>query len=117
TMNLEVQGFRNNYRSDGIGAPLAAGLEPALHPDNGLVLPVNLRIPTSAVLQMDNPRRQLTGSTLTARLKLYTIYDTANIRIDGHDVPLEYDQTAVRALFAVEGKAWTRELSGLLNNA
>jgi pimeloyl-ACP methyl ester carboxylesterase len=66
---------------------------------------------------MDNPRQQLTGSALAARLKLYTIYDTANIRIDGHDVPLEYDQTAVRALFAVEGKAWTQELSGLLNNA
>jgi pimeloyl-ACP methyl ester carboxylesterase len=49
-------------------------------------------------------------------MKLYTIYDTAYIRIDGHNVPLEYDQTAVRALFAVEGKAWTRELSGLLNN-
>ena len=31
-------------------------------------------------------------------------------------MPLEYDQTAVRALFAVEGKGWTRELSGLLNN-
>ena len=116
TMNLEVHGFQNNYRSDGIGAPLAAGLEPAPHPDSGLVLPANLRIPISAVLQMDNPRRQLTGSTLTARLKLYTIYDTANIRIDGHDVPLEYDQTAVRALVAAEGKAWTRELSGLLNN-
>ncbi len=117
TMNLEVQGFQNDYRSDGIGAPLAAGLEPSPQPDSGLVLPAKLRIPTSAVLQMDDPRRQLTGSTLTARLKLYTIYDTANIRIDGRDVPLEYDQTAVRALFAVEGKGWTRELSGLLNNA
>jgi pimeloyl-ACP methyl ester carboxylesterase len=116
TMNLKVQGFQNNYRSDGLGAPLAAGLEPAPHPDPGLVVPANLRIPTSAVLQMDDPRRQLTGSTLTARLALYTIYDTASIRIDGHTVPLEYDQTAVRALFAVEGKAWTRELSGLLNN-
>jgi pimeloyl-ACP methyl ester carboxylesterase len=116
TMNLEVQGFQNNYRSDGIGAPLAAGLEPAPHPDNGLVLPVNLRIPTSAVLQVDDPRRQLTGSTLTGRLALYTVYDTASVRINGHAVPLEYDQTAVRALFAVEGKAWTRELSGLLNN-
>ena len=117
TMNLEIQGFQNNYRSDGIGAPLAAGLEPAPHPDNGLVLPVNLRIPTSAVLQLEDPRRQLTGSTLTARLALYTIYDTASIRIDGQTVPLEYDQTAVRALVAVDGKAWTRELSGLLNNA
>lgn len=116
TMNLEVQGFRNEYRSDGLGAPLAAGLEPAPQPDSGLVLPAKLRIPASAVLQMNDPRRQLTGSTLTAQLKLYTIYDTDSIRIDGHDVPLEYDQTAVRALFAVEGKAWTRELSGLLNN-
>ena len=68
------------------------------------MLPVTLRIPTSAVLQMDDPRRQLTGSRMTARLSLYTIYDTADIRIDGHTVPLEYDQTAVRALFAVEGK-------------
>ena len=116
TMNLKVEGFQNDYRSDGLGAPLAAGLEPVPQPGSGLVLPANLRIPTSAVLEMDDPRRQLTGSTLTARLKLYTIYDTANIRIDGHNVPLEYDQTAVRALFAVEGKAWTRELSGLLNN-
>lgn len=116
TMNLQVQGFQNDYRSDGLGAPLAAGLEPSPQPASGLVLPVNLRVPTSAVLQMDDPRRQLTGSRLTAQLKLYTIYDTANIRIDGHNVPLEYDQTAVRALFAVEGKAWTRELSGLLNN-
>jgi pimeloyl-ACP methyl ester carboxylesterase len=81
------------------------------------VLPPHLRIPASAVLQMDDPRRQLTGTALTARLALYTIYDTATIRIDGHNVPLEYDQTAVRALFAVEGKGWTRELSGLLNNA
>jgi pimeloyl-ACP methyl ester carboxylesterase len=116
TMNLKVTGFQNDYRSDGLGAPLAAGLKPAPEPESGLVLPAKLRIPTSAVLQIDDPRRQLTGSALTARLALYTIYDTASIRIEGHDVPLEYDQTAVRALFAVEGKSWTRELSGLLNN-
>jgi hypothetical protein len=116
-MNLEVEGFKNDYRSDGLGAPLAAGLTPSAQPDDGLVLPPKLRIPTSAVLEMDDPRRQLTGGALDARLALYTIYDTDSIRIGGQDVPLEYDQTAVRALFAVEGKGWTRELSGLLNNA
>jgi pimeloyl-ACP methyl ester carboxylesterase len=116
TMNLTVEGFKNNYRSDGLGVPLAAGLAPAPQPDSGLVLPPNLRVPTSAVLQMDNPRRQLTESVVTARLALYTIYNTAEIRIGGQAVPLEYDQTAVRALFAVEGKSWTRELSGLLTN-
>jgi hypothetical protein len=117
TMNLEVEGFKNDCRSDGLGAPLAAGLTPSAQPDDGLVLPPKLRIPTSAILQMDDPRRQLTGESLTARLALYTIYDTGSIRIGGQEVPLEYDQTAVRALFAVEGKGWTRELSGLLNNA
>jgi hypothetical protein len=117
TMNLQVEGFKNDYRSDGIGAPLAAGLTPSVQTDDGLVLPPKLRIPTSAVLQMDDPRRQLAGATLAARLALYTIYDTDSIRIGGQDVPLEYEQTAVRALFATEGKAWTQELSGLLNNA
>ncbi|MFL5256863.1 MAG: esterase/lipase family protein [Rhodopila sp.] len=116
TMNLTVKGFKNDYRSDGIGAPLAAGLAPAPQPDRGLVLPPNLRIPTSAVLQMDDPRRQLANTVLTARLQLYKIYDTSEIRIDSHSVPLEYDQTAVRALITVEGKGWTRELPGLLNN-
>ena len=53
TMNLTVTGFQNDYRSEGIGAPLAAGLSPAAQPDKGLVLPATLRIPTSAVLQME----------------------------------------------------------------
>ena len=117
TMNIRVEGFKNDYRSDGIGAPLAAGLAPASRPDGALVLPTHLRIPTSAVLLMDDPRRQLTGTTLTARLAVYTIYDTDSIRIGNQQVPLEYNQTAVRALLAAEGKSWTRELSGLLNNA
>ena len=116
TMNLTVEGFKNDYRSDGLGVPLAAALAPAPQPDSGLVLSPNLRVPISAVLQMDNPRRQLTGSVVTARLALYTIYDTAEIRIGGQSVPLAYDQTAARALIAVEGKGWTRELSGLLTN-
>jgi hypothetical protein len=116
TMNMTVQGFKNDYRSDGLGAPLAAALAPAPQPDSGLMLPPNLRVPTSALLQMDNPRRELMGTALTARLSVYTIYDTAEIRIGGRTVPLDYDQTAVRALFAVEGKGWTRELSGLLTN-
>jgi hypothetical protein len=109
-MNLAVEGFKNDYRSDGIGVPLAAGMAPASRPDEGLVLPSNLRVPTSAVLLMDDPRRQLTGTTLTARLAVYMIYDTVSIRIGGQQVPLEYDQTAVRALFATECKGWTQIL-------
>ena len=41
TMNLEARGFQNDYRNDGLGAPLAAGLVPSPHPDIGLVLPAS----------------------------------------------------------------------------
>jgi hypothetical protein len=116
TMNLRVEGFKNDYRSDGIGAPLAAGLAPAPRPASGLILPLHLRVPTTAVLQIADPRRQLMGSEITARLAVYSIYDTQSVSIGAYDVPLEYDQTAVRALFATEGGIWNTELSGLLNN-
>src|SRR6202012_2644894 len=49
-------------------------------------------------------------------LAVYIIYDTESIHIGDQQVPLEYDQTAVRALYATEVKGWSRELSGLLNN-
>ena len=117
TMNLEVNGFQNDYRSDGLGAPLAAGLAPAATPQTGLELPTFLRIPTSAVLQMDDPRRQLTGNTIAARLSVYTIFDSPTIRIGAQDVPLEFDQTAVRALITTEGRGWSSELSGLLGDS
>jgi pimeloyl-ACP methyl ester carboxylesterase len=117
TMNLMVDGFKNNYRTDGLGVPLAAGLGAGQQPEDGLALSPELRIPTAAVLQMDDPRRQLTGGVLSARLAVYIIYDTESIHIGDQQVPLEYDQTAVRALYATEVKGWSRELSGLLNNA
>ena len=117
TMNLMVEGFKNDYRNEGIGAPLAASLTPAPQANDVLVLPSHLRIPTSAVVLINDPRRQLTGTTLAARLLVYTIYDTESIRIGDQLVPLQYDQTAVRALFATEGKGWTREYSDLLTNA
>jgi hypothetical protein len=41
---------------------------------------------------------------MTARLSLYTIYDTADIRIGGQTVPLEYHQTAVRARSTKNGR-------------
>ena len=117
TMNLTVDGLKNDYRTDGLGVPLAAGLAAGQQPEDGLALSPELRIPTAAVLQMDDPRRQLTGGVLSARLAVYTIYDTESIHIGDQQVPLEYDQTAVRALYATEVKGWSRELSGLLNNA
>ena len=115
TMNLEVNGFQNDYHTDGLGVPLAASLAPIAAPQTGgLELSEYLRIPTSAVLQIDDPRRQLMGETISARLAVHTIFDSPTIRIGTQEVPLEFDQTAVRALITTEGKGWSTELPGLL---
>jgi hypothetical protein len=116
TMNLEVKGFQNNYRNSGIGAPMAASLTAHIGPQSGLFLPPHLRIPTSAVLQLRQPRRQLSGASLKGTLTVHTIFDGLATSIAGQDVPLEFDQTAVRALFLTEGEAWSNEVSGLFNN-
>ncbi|HBK06306.1 MAG TPA: alpha/beta hydrolase [Acetobacteraceae bacterium] len=117
TMNLEVYGFQNDYHTDGIGVPLAAGLAPpadtAQTAPTGLQIPAQVRVPTSAVLELPDPRRQLAGASLRGTLSVHSIYDSLTVTIAGQQVPLEYDQTAVRALFITEGRGWTRELSGL----
>ena len=118
TMNLTVKGFKNDYRSDGIGR--AAGRRSGAGVAAGQAASCCRRAcasPPRPCCRWTIRAGNSPGREMTARLSLYTIYDTTDIRIDGQTVPLEYDQTAVRALFAVEGKGWTRELSGLLNNA
>jgi pimeloyl-ACP methyl ester carboxylesterase len=117
TMNLEISGFQNDYHADGIGAPLAAGLAPRAEASTtapkGLEIPPQVRVPTSAVLDLPDPRRQLAGDRLHGTLSVHSIYDAMTAKVGGQDVPLEFDQTAVRALFTSEGKAWNSELSGL----
>jgi hypothetical protein len=121
TMNLEIHGFQNDYRNDGIGAPLAAGLAPAPVSQAPAALDLQIapkvRVPTSAVLELPDPRTQLAGTALHGTLSVYSIYDRLGVTIAGQDVPLEYDQTAVRALFLSEGKAWSLELSGLFGGS
>ncbi len=46
---------------------------------------------------------------------MHTIFDAEDVRIGAQTVPLQYDQTAARALSIVEGAAWSNEYSGFLN--
>jgi len=117
TMNLQIHGFQNDYHTDGIGAPLAAGLAPVsgASAQGGLQIPANLRVPTAAVLELPDPRRQLAGTNLRATLSIHSIYDTLTVTIAGQAVPLEFDQTAVRALQTSEGRSWKSELSGFFS--
>jgi len=95
---LEVSGLLNRYRQPGIGAPLAAGTEPLQQQqDAQLFVPRNVQVSVTALLYFDDPRRQLAGKRVRAMLELYPATEFNQVVIDGQQVPLEADPSAVIA--------------------
>ncbi len=113
TARLKVAGMRNDYRTAGLGAPLAAALRtPTV--EQGFQVAPRLRIPVSALLLIPDARRQIAGDHLTGSLSVRTIYDARSVTIDGQPVPLQYDQTAALALGLAQSDVWSREYRGFL---
>jgi pimeloyl-ACP methyl ester carboxylesterase len=69
-----------------------------------------MKLPMTAVLRLDAPRRQLAQRELRATLDLYNTYDVATTTIAGKTVPLEADETAVLAYVLASPEIWEREL-------
>lgn len=114
TGRLEVTGQNNQYRSAGIGASMAARVSAPATPLRGFQVAPWLRVPATLLLRIPSPRRQLAGRTLHATLAAYNIFDTGAVTLGNWPVPLEYDQTAARAVSLVETAIWNREISGFL---
>jgi pimeloyl-ACP methyl ester carboxylesterase len=85
TGTLKVTGLRNQYSSPGIG-----------------------------VLRVDSPRKQLATGSVAGTMTLFTLFDAGSVTLGNEHVPLEYDQTATRAVSLVETAIWETELSGFL---
>ncbi|MFO1434561.1 MAG: alpha/beta fold hydrolase [Candidatus Competibacteraceae bacterium] len=112
---LEVSGLLNRYRQPGIGAPLAAGTEPLQQQqDTKLFVPRGVQVPVTALLRVDNPRRQLTGNRVQATLELYPATEFNQVAIEGQQVPLEADPSAVIAYQLSRANIWEWELRGFL---
>jgi hypothetical protein len=81
---LEVRGMKERYRRTGIGAPLAAGTAP-FTPDQKLrdFVGDTTKVPVTALLRIDDPRRGLGSGRLRAELRLYDAYHVAVVEIDG----------------------------------
>lgn len=117
TGRLEVTGQNNQHRSAGIGAPMAARVSVLATPLRGFQVAPGLRVPATLLLRIPSPRRQLAGGTLHATLAAYNIFDTGAVTPGDRLVPLEYDQTAARAVSLVETAMWNKETSGFLQGA
>jgi pimeloyl-ACP methyl ester carboxylesterase len=115
TARLAVSGLQNIYRDPGLGVPLAALPKGGAVSSKGFQVAPRLRIPTNMLLAVDDPRSQIARSDLKGRLVVSTILDQPDVRLGRETIPLEYDQTAARAVSMVEAAAWQKEYSGFLN--
>ena len=114
TATLAVKGLQNQYRTPGIGAPMAASVAPPPAQAQGIQIAPRLRIPSTALLEIPQARQQLAGGALRGTLAIHTIFNADAVRIGGQRVPLEFDQTAARGYSLVESRAWADEYRGFV---
>jgi len=109
-----VRGLRNRYRTPGIGAALAASLEPLESTAGKLSsrIPPRLKIPVTAFLRLDDPRAALASGKLHGKLEFYTQDSTRTLKIEGVDVPIEYETTSALALTLEGAPVWDFEIAG-----
>ena len=114
---LDVRGMRNRYRWPGIGAPLAA----ALQPREGLTasayarIPPGIKVPVTALLRLDDVEEGLKTGKLKGKLELYTTEKATSVTINGRTVPIEYELTSALAYTLEGSQAYKFELKGLLS--
>ena len=116
--DLEVRGMWARYRWPGIGAPLAASIEP-IHADEAgedFVAPW-AKVPITAVVRIATPRDALGSGHLQAVLEIDEATRPKSIEIDGRSVPLEIESTAALAYTLAESPVWQQELKGFLQGA
>ena len=111
---VAIRGLANRYRHPGVGAPLAAATQPVVA-EQGMQVAPRMKLPTTAVLRLDAPRRQLAQRELRATLDLYNTHDVATTTIAGKTVPLEADETAVLAYVLASPEIWERELKAFFS--
>jgi len=110
--DLKVRGLRNTYRRAGIGAALAAGVQPLPNSATSRWIPANAKVPITAFVRFDDPRRAMSDGRLHGTVELYDDDVTAAVQVGSYSVPLESDPSAALA-YRLEGSPiWDFELAG-----
>ena len=114
---LDVRGMRNRYRWPGIGAPLAAAIQPREGAKAAAYarIPPGIKVPVTALLRLDDVEEGLKTGKLTGKLELYTTEKATSVSINGRTVPIEYELTSALAYTLEGSQAYKFELKGLLS--
>lgn len=111
-----VRGFSNRYRQAGVGAPLAAELQPV---DSGPAaeaarkrIPPRTKVPVTAFLRIDAPRRAIADGTVQGKLEVYAADQSRTVSVFDREVPLELEPTAALAYQLDGAPIWDFEIAG-----
>jgi pimeloyl-ACP methyl ester carboxylesterase len=114
--DVHVEGLRNRYRRRGIGAPLAAFVEPPQTARDSRRshrrLPPDVTVPLTAFLRFESPRARILSGDLAARLELYTDEDGGKVRVDGSEIPLESESSSSLAFNLESARLGDGEFQG-----
>lgn len=112
---MKVRGLDTRFRSPGIGAPLAAAMQPfdvnAARTD---YVASEMRVPVTAVLLIEEPRRQAMQAAIDSSLRLYHHLEAARPEINGERLPIESEPSATLAYALSRSRVWSWERSGFL---
>ncbi len=110
--DLKVRGLRNRYREAGIGAPLSAHVEPLRDSPANRWIPTTAKVPVTAFVRFDDPRRGMSEGKIRGTLELYDTDKDRDVLIGSSAVPLESDSTAALAYRLEGAPVWDFELAG-----
>jgi hypothetical protein len=112
--DVEVRGLRNRYRTPGIGAALAASIEPITTDtsNQSMRIPPRLKIPVTGFLRLEDPRSALASGKLRGELEFYTPDSARSLKIGEVEVPIEYETTSALALTLEGAPVWDFEIAG-----
>ena len=100
-----VRGLSTRNRESGLGAPLIAVTKKVGK------FQEQLHAPATVFLRVNGDVRDWSAGKLTASLELYSAFDTAQVEVNGRQVPLQTDTTAPIALGLNNSPVWSLGLS------
>ena len=110
--DFEIRGFRNRYRKEGIGAALSARVEGADSKAASEWIPQKAKVPITAFVRFEQPRRALDGGESKGSIELYNVDEIPAVRIGAYSVPLDFDPS-VSLAYRLEGApVWDFEIAG-----
>lgn len=109
---FRVLGLQAHYREPGLGAPLAASLDPLASENQPRdLLRADLRLPATVLLRSPRSRIALAWPPLAGTLEVHVPDTTDAVEIAGRRVPLEAEPTAVLAYSLADSPIWQQELT------